>query len=278
MARGRCQEPEQRRNVTPTADPHRSCVGTSPRHVLVTYPRTIRVSRLQLTPQRTAREGLVVHVDAELAGCWAMKRLSRRGTSAQPGLIGVPGAAAAQSSAGERSGWIPCHQPDVSYEAGEICAFEVFGKVVRAHESYRNVSHWSEGTVRIQLFRGSVVIRWKNVDTGRTVLRDQSGARRPRLPPQRRPAPAERAHRALQRGAGGRQRTGPGAVLHRRPLVGTRHRRRRHAEAGSSPVCWGRTGATPATRPGRTRGACFGSVTVGHASAVPAAARITSGE
>ena len=91
------------------------------------------------------------------------------------GLVALPGAATAESPAAERSRWVPYQQPDLTYEAGDVCAFAVFGKVVRDREFYRNVSFWEDGTARTQLWRGPLVMRWENMDTGKSVVRDQSG-------------------------------------------------------------------------------------------------------
>jgi hypothetical protein len=72
------------------------------------------------------------------------------------------------------SGWTPYQQPDIHYSAGQRCEFPVEGKVVLDQEEYRDVSHWPGGQVRTQLWRGALVIRWTNLESGESVRRDQS--------------------------------------------------------------------------------------------------------
>jgi hypothetical protein len=72
------------------------------------------------------------------------------------------------------SGWTPYHQSDIHYEAGRRCDFPLEGKVVLDREEYRDVSHWGNGQVRTQEWRGALVIRWTNLDSGESVRRDQS--------------------------------------------------------------------------------------------------------
>lgn len=71
--------------------------------------------------------------------------------------------------------WHRYHQADVDYRRGDVCRFAVHGHVLRDREFYRNVNFWPNGKIRTQLYRGPLVFRWKNVSTGRSVVRDQSG-------------------------------------------------------------------------------------------------------
>ncbi len=73
------------------------------------------------------------------------------------------------------TGWHKYRSEDVSYVAGERCAFPVTGVVTRDGEQYRDVSLWPDGQVRTELFKGPLFIRWTNTDTGASVLLDQSG-------------------------------------------------------------------------------------------------------
>lgn len=88
----------------------------------------------------------------------------------------VSGAAASETSgpAGDTD-WHPYRSDDIAYAAGERCAFKVTGTVVKDKEEYRNVNFWPNGKPRTQEFRGPLTIRWKNLASGRSVLRDQSG-------------------------------------------------------------------------------------------------------
>lgn len=94
-------------------------------------------------------------------------------TDGGPALT-VP-SATARTTADGGTRWVPYHQPDVHLPAGDSCVFAVKGSVTRDHEFYRNVSFYSDGTPRTQLFKGPLYIRWTNKSTGRSVLRNQSG-------------------------------------------------------------------------------------------------------
>ncbi len=72
------------------------------------------------------------------------------------------------------SGWTPYEQPDIDYAAGFRCEFAMHGEVLKDHEEFKDVAFWPDGSVRTQLWRGALVIRWSNVETGESVVRDQS--------------------------------------------------------------------------------------------------------
>ena len=87
------------------------------------------------------------------------------------------GAAPSNAVAGEKhNGWIPYQQEDVHYDAGFRCEFAVDGTVLRDREEYKDVSHWPNGQVQTQLWRGALVMRWTNAATGESVVRDQSAS------------------------------------------------------------------------------------------------------
>jgi hypothetical protein len=71
--------------------------------------------------------------------------------------------------------WIPYEQEDVTYAAGDYCAFEVFGEVLRDKEVFRNISTYADGSPRTQLWRGPLVMRFTNMETGFSVDRNASG-------------------------------------------------------------------------------------------------------
>jgi hypothetical protein len=79
------------------------------------------------------------------------------------------------ATTGDWPPWIPYEQEDVTYPAGERCEFEVFGKVLRDKEFYRDIVTYADGSPRIQLWRGPLVMRFTNMDTGYSVKRDASG-------------------------------------------------------------------------------------------------------
>jgi hypothetical protein len=71
--------------------------------------------------------------------------------------------------------WIPYEQEDFTYPAGDPCDFEVAAEVLRDREFYRNVSTYADGSPRIQLWRGPLVLRFTNTETGASVDRNASG-------------------------------------------------------------------------------------------------------
>ena len=87
-------------------------------------------------------------------------------------LAASPPAVAA--AGGDGDGWIPYHQEDIAYAAGEACDFPVTSTVLEDREVYRE-TYWPDGSVRTQTFRGTLVILWTNTATGESVVRDQSG-------------------------------------------------------------------------------------------------------
>lgn len=71
--------------------------------------------------------------------------------------------------------WTRYHQSDFSYAAGEACSFKVNAKVVRDREYYKNVAFYSDGTVKIQLFKGPLVVDYTNASSHQAIRRDLSG-------------------------------------------------------------------------------------------------------
>lgn len=71
--------------------------------------------------------------------------------------------------------WIPYDQPDVTIAAGTGCDFEVFQKVLRDAEYYRVVSTYPDGTPHLKQWKGPLVMRWTNTETGKSVVVDLSG-------------------------------------------------------------------------------------------------------
>lgn len=71
--------------------------------------------------------------------------------------------------------WIPFQQPDVTLPAGSVCDFEVFATALHDREFFRNVSTWPDGSPRTQLWKGPLIMRIKNNETGESVVRDISG-------------------------------------------------------------------------------------------------------
>jgi hypothetical protein len=96
------------------------------------------------------------------------------GAAAVAMAAGVMGAGAVPASAGE-SPWVAYEQPDILVPAARsTCAFDVQETVVEDGEYYRNTEFYADGTVRTQRWRGPLVMRYTNVSSGASVVRDLS--------------------------------------------------------------------------------------------------------
>jgi len=90
------------------------------------------------------------------------------------GAVGaVPAAASASGQGG--GGWEPTSTPPFVIPAGEVCAFEVKGDIVRDREWTRTPATYPDGSPRVQDFAGVLVIRYTNTSNHRTVIRDATG-------------------------------------------------------------------------------------------------------
>ena len=100
----------------------------------------------------------------------------RRATVLTAVLTLAASAVAAPAAATEsKSPWVRYHQEDVTVPAGRGCDFEVFEKVIRDGEYYRDVATYADGTPRIQHWRGPLVMRYTNTATGKSVVVDLTG-------------------------------------------------------------------------------------------------------
>lgn len=86
-------------------------------------------------------------------------------------VAGVPTAALAHDG----DDWVPTSTPPFDIAPGVICPFEVKGDIVRDHERMRTLATLPDGTPEVQDFEGTLVIRFTNVSTGRSAVRDASG-------------------------------------------------------------------------------------------------------
>lgn len=96
---------------------------------------------------------------------------------AMTGLATGTGAASASSAAEvtPQNPWHRYHQEDFVVPRGEACAFKVAVHVLYDREFYRTISRYADGTPRVQLFRGPLIIQYINVPKGTKVIRDLSG-------------------------------------------------------------------------------------------------------
>jgi len=79
------------------------------------------------------------------------------------------------ASADSPSPWEPYHSEPFTQAAGDVCEFAVHGDIVRDHEFVRTLQTYPDGTPKEQEFVGPLVIRFTNMSTGKSVVRDLTG-------------------------------------------------------------------------------------------------------
>ena len=84
------------------------------------------------------------------------------------GLL-VPGVAAAASP------WMPFRAADFDLPAGSRCPFALSGRVLEDHERIRTLATFPDGSPSRQRVKGPLVVRYINVDSGASVVRDLTG-------------------------------------------------------------------------------------------------------
>lgn len=72
-------------------------------------------------------------------------------------------------------GWQRYYQEDFTVAAGVGCDFEVAAKVMYDREYVKTISRYQDGSPRVLLFRGPLIIQYTNTENGTKVLRDQDG-------------------------------------------------------------------------------------------------------
>jgi hypothetical protein len=73
-------------------------------------------------------------------------------------------------------GWQPYRtQP---FTTPGVCAFTMQGDIVRDEEEVRTDATFPDGSPRIQMFRGPLIIRFTNLSNGRSVVRELSSTGR----------------------------------------------------------------------------------------------------
>ncbi|MQS15770.1 hypothetical protein F7Q99_26765 [Streptomyces kaniharaensis] len=92
-------------------------------------------------------------------------------------LLAAAPAAQARSGSGEGGdgGWQPYRNTPKDYPAGALCPFHLHIGIVTDEEETRTAASYPDGSPSKVLFRGPLVLRYTNVDSGRSVDRDQSG-------------------------------------------------------------------------------------------------------
>jgi hypothetical protein len=105
-----------------------------------------------------------------------MKKLATIVAATSLAAVGLATSAAAPAVGDQDSSpWIRFHQPDFSVSAGSGCPFQVDAHVLNDKEYFQNVEFFDDGTPKAQRFKGLLVIRFTNVDTGASVTKNVNG-------------------------------------------------------------------------------------------------------
>ncbi|MFF3072012.1 hypothetical protein ACFVSN_05295 [Kitasatospora sp. NPDC057904] len=81
----------------------------------------------------------------------------------------------AQAHTGGDDGWQPYTSGDEDFPAGALCPFHLLIGVLVEGEETKVAARYPDGSPAEVLWRGPLVLRYTNVDSGRSVDRDQSG-------------------------------------------------------------------------------------------------------
>ena len=116
----------------------------------------------------------------------SVRMLTRRGlaglvaTLALSALTTLTAVSPAQAEPAPRQaasahGWSPYRTPPFELAAGLRCPFALSGTPVRDRERIRTLATFADGTPRIQEIAGPLVVRYTNLDSGRSVRRNLTG-------------------------------------------------------------------------------------------------------
>jgi hypothetical protein len=83
--------------------------------------------------------------------------------------------AAPAAQADDDHGWQPYHGQDSDAPAGTVCPFHLHITDLLDQEETKTVTRYPDGSPEKVLWRGPLILRYTNVDTGAHVDRDQSG-------------------------------------------------------------------------------------------------------
>jgi hypothetical protein len=74
------------------------------------------------------------------------------------------------------SGWTRAPQPPFQAPAGALCRFAIGGESLIDHVVFRTLQTFPDGSPKEQFFKGALVVRFTNLDTGAFVDRNLSAA------------------------------------------------------------------------------------------------------
>jgi len=86
-------------------------------------------------------------------------------------LVGGTGVADAQG----QPPWIPYQAQSWVDAPGQVCSFGVTADIVRDEERYRQYATYPDGSPKVQFWVGALDVRYTNVSTGESVVRDLGG-------------------------------------------------------------------------------------------------------
>ncbi len=112
-----------------------------------------------------------------------VRTLVRRGLAgmvvglATVAVTAVPTARAetVRGAVGQPGGWSPYRTAPFTLAAGARCPFGLSGTPVRDRERIRTLATFADGKPRIQEVKGPLVVRYTNLDSGRSVRRNLTG-------------------------------------------------------------------------------------------------------
>jgi hypothetical protein len=91
-------------------------------------------------------------------------------------LAAVAAVLVTSSPASANSGWVPAPTPPFDIAAGEVCDFAIHGEPVVDQVKTKVVATYPDGSKKVELARGALILRITNVDNGVARLEDGSGS------------------------------------------------------------------------------------------------------
>jgi len=91
-------------------------------------------------------------------------------------LIATAGPAAA--APGAKGGWIPAPTPPFDIAAGAVCDFAIHGEAVVDQVVTKVAATYPDGSKKVELAKGALILRITDVDNGTARLEDGSGSGR----------------------------------------------------------------------------------------------------
>jgi hypothetical protein len=102
-----------------------------------------------------------------------MRRTFIVALAAVAALVTSAGPAAASTTS---TGWVPAPTPPFDIPAGDVCDFAIHGEPVVDQVKTKVVATYPDGSKKVELARGALILRITNVDNGVARLEDGSGS------------------------------------------------------------------------------------------------------